>query len=105
MNFYWTRQSWKNKTVIVSFFIRSNISKGYYLNLLIDQFIKNHFYRESMISIESHSKQIKLLNEYIVALEKQIAAARKEAEEQQKGANNQVEDMRLMNEDINKLRN
>lgn len=30
-----------------------------------------------MISVESHSKQIKLLNDYILALEKQVASARK----------------------------
>ncbi len=43
-----------------------------------------------MISVESHSKQIKLLNEYIVALEKQTAAARKENEEHQKGSSQQA---------------
>lgn len=58
-----------------------------------------------MISVESHSKQIKLLNDYIVALEKQVAAARKENEEHMKGSSQQAEDIRVMNEDINKLRN
>lgn len=58
-----------------------------------------------MISVESHSKQIKLLNEYIVALEKQAAAARKENEEHLKGNSQTAEDIRIMNEDINKLRN
>lgn len=33
-----------------------------------------------MISVESHSKQIKLLNDYILALERQVNAAKKEAE-------------------------
>jgi predicted nucleic acid-binding Zn-ribbon protein len=58
-----------------------------------------------MISVESHSKQIKLLNEYIVALEKQTAAARKENEEHLKGSSQTAEDVRVMNEEINKLRN
>lgn len=30
-----------------------------------------------MISVESHSKQIKLLNDYILALERQVGTAKK----------------------------
>jgi hypothetical protein len=46
----------------------------FHLSILLIQIL---FIKE-MISVESHSKQIKLLNDYILALEKQVASARKE---------------------------
>lgn len=52
-----------------------------------------------MISIDSHSKQIKLLNDYIGALEKQINTCKTEIDQLQKsgGSSN--------NEEFNMLKN
>jgi chromosome segregation ATPase len=58
-----------------------------------------------MISVESHSKQIKLLNDYIVSLEKQISTAKKEQEELQKGSGVSNDEQRRTNDEITKLRN
>jgi cell division protein FtsB len=58
-----------------------------------------------MISVESHSKQMKLLNEYIIALEKQIASSRKENEELQKNTSDTAKEMKVINEELNRQRN
>ena len=54
----------------------------------------------AMISIESHTKHIKLLNDYILSLEKKLADKKDEPARQ-----NISEEIRKFNEDNNKLRN
>jgi hypothetical protein len=54
-----------------------------------------------MISIESHTKQIKLLNDYILSLEKKVAEKKDEYVSRQ----NITEELRKMNEENNKLKN
>jgi DNA-directed RNA polymerase subunit F len=53
-----------------------------------------------MISVESHSKQIKLLNDYILALEKQVTTAKRETEEVQKAGKMSAEDARKLTDEL-----
>lgn len=54
--------------------------------------------------MESHSKQIKLLNDYILALEKQVATAKKETEEVQKVAKLTTDDFRKLNDELSAVK-
>ena len=58
-----------------------------------------------MISLESHSKQIKLLNDYIGALEKQTNSSKQEVQELQKLLNTHSMEASSINEALNRERN
>lgn len=58
-----------------------------------------------MISVESHSKQVKLLNDYIAALEKQINSSRKELDEFQKQNLVNGDDFQRITDELKKEKN
>ena len=57
-----------------------------------------------MISVESHSRQIKLLNDYVQALEKQVTSGKQEIEEVRKNEQSYTNDIKKLTDDVNKSR-